>query len=44
MTQFVDNFLVTHDLPLSMRSRLESRLFRYSGDKPKNIAMNELRE
>ena len=44
LTGFIDTFLSTHDLPLSMRSRLESRLFRYSGSKPKAIAMNELRE
>ena len=44
LTPFIDNFLLTHDIPLSMRSRLESRIFRYSGEKPKEIALNELRD
>ena len=44
LTPFIDNFLTTHDIPEQTRSRIESRLFRYSGAKPKSIAMLELRE
>ena len=44
LTPFIDNFLMTHNIPVTMRSRIESRIWRYSGTKPKPIALNELRE
>lgn len=40
---FIDNFMTTNNLSEASRSRIESRLFRYSGEKPKEIALNEMR-
>ncbi len=44
LTPFIDTVLTQKNIPVSMRSRIESRIFRYSGERPKVIAMNELRE
>ena len=43
MTLFLDNFLQSHDVPETVKDRIRARMLRYSGDKPKEIAMNELR-
>ena len=40
---FLDNFLLSHDVPETVKDRIRARMIRYSGDKPKEIAMNELR-
>ena len=43
LTLFLDNFLSSHDVPETVKERIRARIVRYSGDKPKEIAMNELR-
>ncbi len=43
LTLFLDNFMKVHDIPEVVKRRIEARMVRYSGDKPKEIAMNELR-
>lgn len=41
---FVDNILQNTDAPEIVKDRVRARMIRYSGEKPKEIAMNELRE
>ena len=40
---FMDNFMKSHNLSQMQRDRIEARMVRYSGDKPKDIALNEMR-
>ena len=44
LTLFMDNFMKTHNMPEMIKLRMEARMFRYTGEKPKEIALNELRE
>lgn len=43
LNSFLDNFLNSHDVPETVKDRIRARMVRYSGDKPKEIALNELR-
>ena len=40
---FLDNFMLNHDVPETVKQRIRARMIRYSGDKPKSVAMNEMR-
>jgi len=40
---FLDNFMRTHDIPETVKDRIRSRMIKYSGAKPKEIAIQELR-
>lgn len=40
---FLDNFMLNHDIPETVKQRINARMVRYSGDKPKVIALNEMR-
>jgi len=39
----MDNFMRNHNLTEMQRARIEARLVRYQGTKPKAIALNEMR-
>lgn len=43
LTLFLDNFMGNHDIPETVKQRINARMIRYSGDKPKDIALNEMR-
>ena len=43
LTDYLDNFMQTMDMSEAARARLEARIVRYSGKKPKQEALNELR-
>lgn len=43
LNHFLDNFMRQHDLPEIAKERIRARMMRYSGDKPKEIALQELR-
>jgi hypothetical protein len=43
LNEFLDNFVLSHKVPEVVKDRIRSRTVRYSGDKSKEIAMNELR-
>ena len=43
LTPFLDNYMQNFNISEMSRRRLESRIIRYSGQKPKEIALNELR-
>lgn len=40
---YLDNFLMTNNAPETLKARIRSRMVRYSGERPKELAMNELR-
>ena len=40
---FLNNFLRTHNIPETVKDRIRSRMVTYSGAKPKEIALQELR-
>ena len=42
LTDFLDNFMLTHNLPETKRDRIRARMFRYTGDKDKSVAKQEL--
>jgi len=42
-TFFLDNFMRGHTMPEILKDRIRARMVRCSGDKPKEIALNELR-
>ena len=44
LNNWMDNYLNTHPLPETIKQRIRSRMFRYEGEKPKEIALNEMRE
>jgi hypothetical protein len=43
LNDFMDNFMQTHNITQTQRDRIESRMQRYKGDKPREIALNEMR-
>ena len=43
LNDFLDNFMKTHNLSQMQRERIESRMVRYKGERPKEIALNEMR-
>lgn len=40
---YLENFMKTNNLPEAVKQRIRARMVTYSGDKPKEIALNELR-
>ncbi len=40
---FLDNFMRTHNIPETVKDRIRSRMVTYSGAKPKEMAVQELR-
>jgi hypothetical protein len=43
LTDYLENFLMIHDIPETVKDRIRARMVTYSGDKPKEIALQELR-
>ena len=44
LNNFLDQFLVSNDIPETVKERIRSRMFRYNEEKPKEIRLNEIRE
>jgi hypothetical protein len=40
---FLNNFMRTHNIPETVKDRIRSRMIPYSGAKPKEVALQELR-
>jgi hypothetical protein len=40
---YLENFMLSHDIPETTKDRIRARMVKYSGDKPKQVAMQELR-
>lgn len=43
LTLFLDNFMQCHNIPETVKDRIRARMIKYSGDKPKEIATQEMR-
>ena len=44
LNTFLDGFLSSHDIPETTKDRIRARMFRYNSEKPKEVALNEMRE
>ena len=44
LNSYLDGFLSSHDIPETTKDRIRARMFRYNSEKPKEIALNEMRE
>ena len=44
LNTFLDKILRNTELPEIAKERIRSRMFRYNDEKPKEIALNEMRE
>ena len=42
-TQHMDQYMKTHEMPETTKDKLRARMYRYKGEKPKEIALNEIR-
>ena len=40
---YLDNFLSSHNVPETVKDRIRARMVRYSGEKPKEVALQEMR-
>lgn len=43
LNDFLDNFMMSHNLPETTKEKIRAHMVRYEGDKPREIALNELR-
>ena len=43
LNTFLEGFLKSNDIPEHIRDRIKARMFKYDGEKPKEVALNELR-
>lgn len=43
LNDYLDNFMAIHQMPETVKDRIRARMVTYSGDRPKEIAMQELR-
>ncbi len=43
LNMFLENFMRTHNMPETIKDRIRARTLKYSGTKPKEIALQELR-
>ena len=44
LNSYLDGFLSSHDIPETTKDRIRARMFRYNSEKPKEVALNEMRE
>ena len=43
LTAFVDKFMIEHDVPETVKLRIEAHMFRYQGEEPKEVALNKMK-
>jgi hypothetical protein len=43
LNQFLENFMLCHNIPETVKDRIRARMITYSGAKPKDVAIQELR-
>ena len=41
---FLEGFMSSHDIPETAKDRIRARMFTYQSEKPKVVALNEMRE
>ena len=44
LTNFLEGFLAMNDIPETVKDRLRARMIKYDSDKPKEVALNEMRD
>ena len=44
LNSYLDGFLSSHNIPETTKDRIRARMFRYESEKPKEVALNEMRE
>ena len=44
LNAFMERFLIMQDIPEATKARIRSRMFTYQSEKPKEVALNEMRE
>jgi hypothetical protein len=43
LNEYLENFMMIQNIPETVKDRIRARMVTYSGAKPKEIAMNEMR-
>jgi hypothetical protein len=43
LNDYLENFMKIHDIPETVKDRIRSRMIVYNGEKPKELAVAELR-
>ena len=43
LNHYLENFMMVHSMPETVKDRIRARMVLYSGDKPKEMAINEMR-
>ena len=43
LNMYLDNFMKTQNIPETVKDRIRTRMFTYSGAKPKDVAIQEMR-
>ena len=44
LNNFLEGFLAMNDIPETVKDRIRARMVKYESDKPKEIALNEMRD
>ena len=44
LNNFMDNFMKSNNIPETTKDRIRARMFRYNSEKPKEVALNEIRD
>lgn len=43
LNNYLENFMISHNIPETVKDRIRARMVTYSGDKPKEVAIQEMR-
>lgn len=44
LTNYLEGFLAMNDIPETVKDRIRARMIKYDSDKPKEVALNEMRD
>ena len=44
LNNFLEGFLAMNDIPETVKDRIRARMIKYESDKPKEVALNEMRD
>ena len=44
LNTYLDNFMKSNAMPETVKDRIRARMFRYESEKPREIALNEMRD
>ena len=43
LTAFVDKFIIENNVPETVKERIEAHMYRYEGEEPKEVALNNMK-